>query len=415
MKASIHLHIIWAAAAVCAFAAGIFLGNDPTKGEARTTRITSAPLPEALVSSSAQVLLDVPPAVGHTEALSAEAIRVRAFHVAADPLGRVARMRQLCDLLSQVTPENWRDVLDGFERAPRTKNGGVNDSRDILIEHIGAIAGGDALNDALRRDDGPDTNRVHTLLRGWLENDPKAGVAWWQAQSEEIQKAYRGNFLTGLSRSDPKTALEFTLKSNEGFYKGGTTKNIVDNGVNLLGVKGVEEIFVSMRNRSDIPTGAKNEFFASLAKKTLTELENASNPADEILGWYQNHVGHPYVSPRETSRILGRAAKTNPKATISWLETHGERLPVNDAAAGFSTAAKELQQQSPQEFSVWLTAHPAHPQRDGMIEAATDALIEIGDLDGALRMSGGIGSLENRTRVTEAVKRSAASQTEPAR
>jgi hypothetical protein len=408
MKASLYLHTIWAAAAVCVFCVGYSLG-DGSSADAGTAALTSPSLPKPVVPSSVQAASSAP-ARGHAESRKVspvEEMRVRAFKVAGDRLSRVERMRQLCDLFSQVTPENWRQVLDGFERAPRTKEGGVNENLNLLIEHIGAIAGADALEDALHRANGVDKNRVTTLMRGWVEKDPTASVAWFQAQPEAIQKAYLGHFITGLSRVDPKAALEFTLRSDEAFYQGGTTANVINNGVILLGLKGMEEIFVSMRTRSDIPDGAKNQFFASLANKTLTVSPNTDKPAEEVLDWYQNHVGESYVSAQVSSRIIGQAAKANAQATMSWLGNHGDRLSVAEASAVFSGAASELQRQSPQQFSAWIASNPAHPQRDGMIEAATNSLLQSGDVAGASRMSAMIRNSEARARVAEMVQRRA--------
>ena len=48
--------------------------------------------------------------------------------------------------------------------------------------------------------------------------------------------------------------MELTLKADEAFYRNGTTTNVLNNGVGLLGLKGMEEVFVSMSTRSDIPS-----------------------------------------------------------------------------------------------------------------------------------------------------------------
>ena len=113
---------------------------------------------------------------------------------------------------------------------------------------------------------------------------------------------------------------------------------------------------------------------------------------------------------------MDQAAKANPQVTMSWLETQGDRLAPEEASSAFSAAARELQRQSPQQFSAWLTSHPAHPQRDQMIEAATEVLTQSGDFAGALRMSGAIGNLEDRARVAGLVeRRSASPQTQQVR
>jgi hypothetical protein len=221
--------------------------------------------------------------------------------------------------------------------------------------------------------------------------------------------------VVGLSRNDPKTALAVTFQQDEGFYKdAGQTLAVVNNAVNLLGLKGVEEIFTSMSARSDISQTAKGEFFKILVNKRLPLLQKGTNPSAEVLGWFESHIGNAYVSAGESSRIVGEAAKANPAATMSWLESQSDRLTPIQATAALSVAARELQTQSPQQLSAWLASHLDHPQRDGVIEAATNALIQAGDLAGASRMSNTIGNVENHNRVTATV-RAAAEQKQPAR
>jgi hypothetical protein len=314
-------------------------------------------------------------------------------------------MRLFCELLPHVTRENWRQVLEGFEAARRSRGEGPSERYQMMLEHVAMVAGADALDDAVTPEKIAEPNRFALMLKAWSESDPKAAVAWYRAQSAEFQNRHLGQFISGLSRTDPKTALELAFKESEGFYAGGTTTNVVRNAVNLYGVKGAEDIFNSMSSRSDIPQRAKAEFFKTVSRLTVSRLRNSNDPAGALLNWYEPHLGRNYVSSNENSRIIGEAAKLNPGAVMAWLEGQNDRLPPSQSGGAFSATARELQGQSPQQLSAWIAAHPEHPQRDNVVAGAADTLVRAGDLRGAMQIASAITDVEKRAELIEDVQR----------
>jgi hypothetical protein len=288
-------------------------------------------------------------------------------------------MQQLCELLEQVTPENWRGILNGWETGMSAQGASISENYSILLEHVGGIAGAAALEEAMKSGKAGNTARTNTLLKGWGDANPKAALAWFVGQPEEVRGKYHGHFLAGLSRQDPQSALDLTFQSSTPYYKNGTDIAVINNAIGSIGISGVEEFFRSMRSRTEVPVAAKNDFFTVLTDKRLPMLTKADDPASAVLTWYENHAGQPYVDSRVNSRMLTEASKSNASATLSWAELNSSRLTLDHAAIAFVIASTELQKQSPQEVTNWLASNPDHPRRDEVLFGATHGLLQSGD------------------------------------
>jgi hypothetical protein len=368
-----------------------------------TKSIDAAPLGASanIASSSAQAASD---ATNFVEAMAVKTLkpedaREKGFRVVIDPATRVSRMRQLCDLLESISPENWRQVVDGFETALRAKREEGGEAYNLLLEQIGAIGGAEAMNDALTPEKVSVRGRAITILKGWANADPKACAAWFEKQPPEIQDAYAGQMVAGISRIDPKTALEITFRPGKGYYLVGTVNAVVNNAVSVVGVQGVEEIFVSMRARNDLSADAKHIFFTKLAETKLAAAQKAGDTAAQVLQWFDVHAGRNYVDANDSARIISQAAKANADDTLSWLDIQMTRLTPEQAKAGYQEIARELQKQTPDKLTEWLNTNPGHPQRDNVMETATGVLLNARDYDGAARMAAAIGNEEARARV----------------
>ena len=251
----------------------------------------------------------------------------------------------------------------------------------------------------------PDKSRTITLLKGWAEANPKEITTWYLSQPVAIQNKYRNQFLVGLSRKDPKKALELMFQPDKPYDKNGSVLAIINNAVDFFGVDGVEESFTSMRARTDLKADAKGEFFAVLANKRLSLLKKTGDPASQILNWFQTHAGQDYVRPEVSTQLLAEAAQANAPATFSCLELQSGRLAPDQTAGALYVAASELQRQSPQQLTEWLASHQTHPHRDQVIAGATNALVQAADFSGALQMANSIGNAKLRAEAIENLQR----------
>jgi hypothetical protein len=409
MKPPVVLHFVWAAVAACTFAIGYWTATptvSPADGGRSVDGISSGSL-TSRTSHSSQTNSDGSESAGATavETISPEQVRERAFRVVTDPMSRADRVRQLCELLPTVTSKNWRHTLDAFEAALRNVGGDGGINYSLLLEHVGAVGGAEAVQDALSPEKVSIRGRVSTILGGWAVADGKACVAWLEAQSPEIQDQYMGSVLPALGSTDPMTALDLTFRPGKTYYANGTAAAVVKSTANVFGVKRVEDIFLAMRGRQDLTTDAKQQFFTNLAGRKLSLLQKSNEPAAEVLHWFDTHAGQDYVTADDSILIVTEAAKANPETTMSWLEMQNQRLTPAQAKAGYHGLARELQQQAPQKLTEWLAANPTHPQKDNMMEAATGTLLNAADFDGATRMAAAIGNEEVRARVTAVVER----------
>jgi len=397
-------HVLWALIALTAFAFGYWLSNDPRAAadqrRADSLYRSSTGSEESSHSGAfdaERTVLTPPP--------SSEQIRIRAFQIKTEQLSRVQRMQQLCELLEQVTPENWRGMMDGWETGMPAQGGSIGENYSILLEHVGGIAGAAAIEEAMKSDKATNTARTNTLLKGWADANPKAALAWFLAQPVEIQGKYHGHFLAGLSRQDPKTALDLTFQSSAPYYTNGTGIAVINNAMGSIGVAGLEEFFSSMRSRAELPVAAKHDFFTILTQKQLPVLTKDADPASAVLTWYENHAGQPYVDSRANSGMLTAAAKSNASATLSWAELNSSRLTLDHAAIAFVIASTELQKQSPQEVTNWLASNPDHPRRDEVLSGATHGLLQSGDFTRALQMADSIANTDKHSLMVGTVQK----------
>jgi len=406
---------MWSLIAVTAFAFGYWLSNAPRAvSDQRSMGVLDRSSARSEDSSNPNAFEPQSKAVASS--LSSEQMRIRAFQIKTEQLSRVQRMQQLCELLEQVTPENWRGILDGWETGMTPQGGSIGENYSILLEHVGGIAGAASLEEALKSDKAGNAARTNVLLKGWADANPKAALAWFLAQPDEVRGKYHGHFLAGLSRQDPKAALDLTFQSSAPYYKNGTDIAVINNAMSSIGVAGLEEFFTSMRARAELPVAAKNDFFAILTDKQLPVLTKADDPASAVLAWYENHAGKPYVDSRLNSRMLTEASKSNASAALSWAELNANRLPLDHAAIAFVIAATELQKQSPQEVANWLASNPEHPRRDEVLSGATHGLLQTGDFTHALQMANSIANKNKLSLMVGTVqKQQQAKAAQPAR
>ncbi len=406
MKRTSPLHLVWALLAITGCVFGYWLGSleradsstlqPPSKKEDPGIPASESPR----VSYSAAVVTEPPrDSTASVSPWAPEELRARSFQLIAEPSTRVGKITQLSALLAQVTPENWKTVLDGVESGMKAKGSAGGELYSILLEHIAAIGGAAALEHAISPDRVGDRGRTFTMLKGWADAKPRECMAWYLAQPDAVQNAYWGHFVAGVGRSDPKAAIELTFAGKKPVFGNGTGTAVLNNAFVTLGADGLEDAFTSLRSRNDVSGAAKKEYFRNLTNKQVASAGTSLDRGERLLRWFNGHVGQPYVTSAQSAQVFETAAQSNAPATLSWLETNSGRIDEATSAAGYSALGREWQTRTPEKVSEWTQSHADHPQHDTVLEAAATTLSGTNQVDAAVRLAESIHDEARRSRL----------------
>ena len=211
MKSRIMPHLAWALAGLIAFGIGYSLSDD-----AGSDRAATSPLPTPAEAHRKVTDDNVGPASDDVSrslrrtgsVLTSEDARIRTLEALGEP-NRIERMQQLCDLLTAVDGTNWREVIEGFSRQTSTSGISRPDEWRLILARIAEVAGSVAIEEALGSGKPQDQERVPVLLTGWAAREPKAAIAWLEAQPKEMQAALANSLINGLAQGNPEDAIAF--------------------------------------------------------------------------------------------------------------------------------------------------------------------------------------------------------------
>ncbi|RYD72025.1 MAG: hypothetical protein EOP84_23875 [Verrucomicrobiaceae bacterium] len=405
------VHLLWGVVAVVTFCIGFSFSDSPAIPGA--PRAASSGGSEPVISEASHRSQSAEWSLGggdRSEAQMTEQIRAHTFELLAEP-NRVTRMRKLCDMLDAVSASNWHEVVDAFEIQMKTEGRHNNDNWDLVLERIGEVAGAAALGEALNPDKPVDRHRVIWLLKGWLAADPNAGIAWFETQPEEVKGWLHGEFVTGISRADPKRALELAVAGSKE-KSPSSTPWIVANAIQRGGLRGGEQLLEDISTRPDITNGTKCVVFDTLAQRKIAMLKGHSDPASEALDWYERYVGLSFGHTSASRDLIKMAAASDPKKVMSWLSERAGSLTAAQSATAFPVAAREFYDREPAQFTEWMDLHPDHPQRGVMAEAAATSLLRAGKIQDAQRWLQIVTEPQVRSRLDAAVQQAGSSQRE---
>lgn len=405
MKISITAHALWALGGIVAFCIGYAVAGNPdaTRSESQASSVVSA-------VSATRLDTELRPFENGTgredgsERVDAEEIRSLTFELLSDP-NRVSRMRRLCDMLNTIDASNWRAVLEAYAIQMRTEGRMTGDNWDLVLEKIGEVAGAAALADALNVDTPVDRRKVAWLLKGWLADEPRGGIAWFNAQPPEVQAWLWEDYVTGVSRVNPEQALELVF-AQEGDPSYAPLPYIVANALQRSGIRGGEKLLEAVRSRIDVADAAKSSMFGTITARKVAMLQGQEHVTTDALAWFERYVGESFVGPNSSRDIVSLAASTDPKTTLNWLLERTDRLTPSQSTATFPAVARKWHEQAPEEFLAWITAHAEHPQHDAMVQAIASSFLSAGKIAEARSWAQNIKQPEVRTKVESAIRQS---------
>ncbi|MDQ3621460.1 MAG: hypothetical protein M3463_03100 [Verrucomicrobiota bacterium] len=358
-------HLVWAVVATATFALGYFASDSTAKDPIPTQPIPVAPAAslkaETVQASSDESGLRRPDSPG---ALSAEQARVRTFELLAVP-DRVERLRQLCDLLARVTPENWKDVIKAFVIQTGTEGRTHREEWRLMLERVGQVAGAEALRDALERKS-PDVPRAFYFIIGWAAADPTRAVEWFQAQPPDRQQLLFSQLVTGVARSDPKQALSLLFDKPPPQWER-SVPGIIDGAIQLGGFRAAEDLYTSIARRPDVPVAGRGKVFYELAQRKVA-MDTARGDPAATLAWVDHRLGE--TGPGATREIIRGAGKANPARTLAWLDERADRMVPEQSRTAYTALAEVWHQNAPEQLAGWISANPDHPQREAIAQTA---------------------------------------------
>ena len=412
MKPSVMPHVAWALVAVTAFAVGYSVTGRTGAGRAATKPVaTPSEARDAIADDDTQRrhAVDLAPTVARTEsALTPEEARIRTFEVLGEA-NRVERMRRLCDLLTAVDATNWREVIDGFSRQTSTSGISRPDEWRLILARIAEVAGRVAIEEALASGTRQDQERVPLLLTGWAAREPKAAIAWLEAQPKEAQAALANSLINGLAQGSPQDAIAFLGAHPE---IGNLGSQMIEGLAHGGGLLAGDQLLAAIRGRSDIPDHTKGSIFFNLAMRRLMLAEQTGASAS-FLNWADGYIGPEFMGPQAAKGIVNFAAQTDATAALKWVDERSDRWTAEHEAVIYPVLAQAMQKQSPEKFDAWMSANRDHPHHDGMVEAATTTLLKRGDIEGARRLVNSAVSPEARTRLEQSLQKAQAAAKGP--
>ena len=357
--------------AVLAFAGGYLVGDADSAWETEKR----APVSHQIVDRTGPAE-QIPK--GHaTDALTSESIQVSLFGVLSHS-DEIARMREFCALLPQVTVENWRGAVTAF-RIQREKLGRSYDREmRYFLQHLGRVAGKAPLEEAL---DGSSRDlpksSVYDILEGWASVAPDATLEWFRSRSPLQQNQLRVGVAVGMAQVDPKRALAF-LSSEPDVNWDLIGTMLLERAVNHGGFRSGEEVFVALQSNPKVPSEELHGAFDALTHKRVF-MGVSQSDAGGMLEWLS-----PYFASgmkRGSTELLTAAARIDPTLTISWMDARAGDGGISELQ--YNTVAEVWYRKAPAEFAAWLKENLNHPQHDNMAHSIAGMLINDSKTDDA--------------------------------
>lgn len=397
MKSPILGGIIMSCVAVISFICGTFVGSheagpagvgSPTNSHSAVSGNSSE---SAAPNATSAVQATIAPA-----ALTNDAARTRIFQVLSEP-NRVTRMQRLCELLAQLSSENWRSAVDAFAVQTATEGRWQLDEWHLMIERVGEVAGAEALDEAIRLGKASDIYRAQKVLTGFASAEPKAAVEWFNKQAPELRPQLFNSLLAGLGRSDGKSAIALILDQPRETWEPGAAK-IVQGAMQSGGFRAGEELFEFIKSRADFPDPLKVTILFELVQRKITTGADGS----KLLGWLDAHV--EMLGPNSMKETMTYAARSDASKALAWVEGRAGRIQSPQVPLAYGIVGGNLQSQKPAEFASWLAANPDHPQRDLMIHGGAKTLFKEGKIKEAQQLGATIRDPQLRAEIENSIR-----------
>lgn len=413
MRTSSATHLAWALVAISTFAAGYLVEREPKvkevapqggvaggSGGASGVGVRAGEMDASLGNANT--------VAGAAGDLSPDEARAMTFDLLKNP-GRVERFARLGDLLRRVTPENWRAVLDAFTLQTSAEGRIHGGEWKLMMQRIGAVAGAEAVRDALDSKGGNREDRARNALEGWVDADPKAAIAWVEQQSAENRQVLLPALIVGLACTVPVQALEIAITQVTDETRDWCIPEILNAAVQEGGFRKGEEFLGAVMHRPDVSEAVKRRIFGELARKRITMSQVRNRPMDS-LQWLDGYLSGEQspAAPEAVYRMVASASASDASATLQWVETRAERWNPAQTTTAYTAALQAVYKKSPEQFRGWLNANQTNPAHNGLVEAYTNDLIAFGKVAEAAEWMKSVQDPATRQRITEKIQKAEA-------
>jgi hypothetical protein len=403
MQRSLLVHLAWGVIALIAFLVGYNLAGSRGAPPGETIAVLASDhARESAAESPARATREREPADAPPKP-SSDDVRVRIVESLREP-GRVARTAQLCEVLAQISPDNWRGVLAAFDHDVSREGRSLSDEFRLALESVGAIVGAAALEET-QASKCPDKElRLRALMVGWATADPDAAMKW---APKAHPFSLEDEVLTGMARIDSTRAFLFATDPRTEHFK--SIPSIVDIAVAKDGFARAEQLFATIIGRSEVRDWVKSKVFQELAVKKYVVAESKGEVA-AMLAWMDPYMGQEWDHSDTVHGFAFDLGKLDPQQVMEWFSARVDRLTEKQAGYAFRGVAIAWGERDPMQFQAWIAAHPDHRYHEDMVYGAANMLLARGRRDEFERWAASDqhpetrGGLERALRNHEAVK-----------
>ncbi|MEO7098919.1 MAG: hypothetical protein ABI162_06125 [Luteolibacter sp.] len=123
----------------------------------------------------------------------------------------VEMRRYLTECLLNMTPDNWQEVVAGFDKLSKETGRDTPDEWKLALFRAGQIAGANAMDSYLSAGLKSKSQESWHTLYGWSTKDPHAALAWLknaEATGHEITSNNYTALVAGAALNNPQDALQ---------------------------------------------------------------------------------------------------------------------------------------------------------------------------------------------------------------
>ena len=371
------------------FGAGYFIGRNG-KPASDGASVTDRSAPNTNLRRALNVVRDVAPGAPERERsdlrspgrqnLSSATAAIKAAAIAAIRQPNLTdRFTQLAATLQDLSPENWRGVLEAFDEQRKLFGEANPEAWEFFVRRAGESVGRDAMDHFVQNGN---IDAARSALTGWASKHPVEALNWLgKVADQQTNTAIAGAAMRGLAATEPDLALTL-LEGMPLERRKHYTNDLVASIVRGAGIEQAEALVNGMISRATADGSAGDEYvtrmfkdFADLKVRNAVVRGDVSGAAE----WVRSQVGQSYFDPGILRTAAEQMARTQPQETIAWLDSiyASSTLQQSLKPVGYGAAITPwVRKDGLSAVGSWLNSNQGHPQYDTMTAQYTALVLD---------------------------------------